>query len=64
MIRKYVFKSRFTIPSIDSVIEANLIPSKDLKKGQFRLLEVTERLILPRNVVVRFLVTSTDVLHS
>jgi len=32
--------------------------------GDLRLLEVDQRLVLPRNVKIRFLVTSSDVLHS
>jgi len=46
------------------VIESNILSSEDLKPGDFRLLEVDQRLILPRNTEIRFLITSTDVLHS
>lgn len=46
------------------VIESNLVSTKDLILGDLRLLEVDQRLVLPRNVKIRFLVTSTDVLHS
>lgn len=46
------------------IIESNLIPTTDLSFGSFRLLEVDQRLILPRNTYIRFLVTSSDVLHS
>lgn len=41
--------------------DSNLLP---VKSGLFRLLEVDNRLILPRNTHIRFLVTSNDVLHS
>ena len=37
---------------------------EDLSKGQFRLLEVDKKLVLPINSSVRLLITSDDVLHS
>jgi cytochrome c oxidase subunit 2 len=36
----------------------------NLKIGQKRLLEVDNRLVLPTNTTIRFLVSSSDVLHS
>ena len=45
-------------------IESHLIPDKELLLGEFRLLEVHEKLILPRGIEITFLVTATDVLHS
>jgi cytochrome c oxidase subunit 2 len=45
-------------------IESYMIQTKDLKLGQFRLLEVDNKLVIPEQVCVRFLVTATDVLHS
>ena len=47
-----------------AIIESNMVPTSDLQLGEFRLLEVNQKLILPRNTYIRFLVTSTDVLHS
>jgi cytochrome c oxidase subunit 2 len=44
--------------------ESYMIPEADLEKGQFRLLEVDNRLILPTNVHIRILITASDVLHS
>jgi len=46
--------------SFDSV----LIQEGELKLGTKRLLEVDKRLILPIDVTLRLVVTSTDVLHS
>lgn len=37
---------------------------RDIEKGGIRLLDVDEYLILPSNVLIRFLITSTDVIHS
>jgi cytochrome c oxidase subunit 2 len=44
--------------------ESYLIPSLDLSIGEYRILDVNSKLILPRNTHIRVLVTSTDVLHS
>jgi len=41
-----------------------MMPSNDLEKGQFRLLEVDNRVILPYLTQVRLLVTAGDVIHS
>jgi heme/copper-type cytochrome/quinol oxidase subunit 2 len=41
-----------------------MINEQDLSEGQFRLLEVDNRLILPVGINMKFLITSTDVLHS
>ena len=47
-------------------IKSNLVEKYSLLKSDrnIRLLDVDRRLILPRNVEIRCLVTSTDVLHS
>nr|YP_009654760.1 cytochrome c oxidase subunit II [Cloresmus pulchellus]QCI09315.1 cytochrome c oxidase subunit II [Cloresmus pulchellus] len=39
-------------------------PSNELLNGEFRLLEVDNRVVLPMNVQIRVLVTAADVLHS
>ena len=54
----------FQYLNFQRVIESNLVSTKDLILGDLRLLEVDQRLVLPRNVKIRFLVTSSDVLHS
>jgi cytochrome c oxidase subunit 2 len=45
-------------------IESNLEGYKNVRWGGFRLLEVDQRLFVPQNIHVTFLITSTDVLHS
>lgn len=52
--------SDFQIVEFDSFI----IPFSDLKEGINRLLEVDNRVILPFNLFIRFIITSADVLHS
>jgi len=44
--------------------DSYMIPTSDLKKGDLRLLEVDNRLIVPIQTQVRVLVTAADVLHA
>jgi cytochrome c oxidase subunit 2 len=57
---KYIYKTRFYSYSFDSYLTVE----EELSKGARRLLEVDNHLFVPSNVVIRFLVTSSDVLHS
>ncbi len=41
-----------------------MVADDHLQKGQLRLLEVDNRVVLPANTHVRALVTSSDVIHS
>jgi cytochrome c oxidase subunit 2 len=41
-----------------------LIPTEDLESGQFRLLEVDNKIVIPVDTHIRFICTSSDVLHS
>nr|YP_009231971.1 cytochrome c oxidase subunit II [Bolma rugosa]AMA07319.1 cytochrome c oxidase subunit II [Bolma rugosa] len=44
--------------------DSYMIPSDELESGQFRLLEVDHRAVVPVNADIRVLVTSADVIHS
>jgi len=44
--------------------DSYIIPNEDLKSGEFRLLEVDHRAILPVQIEIRILVTAADVIHS
>jgi len=44
--------------------DSYITPSEDLKIGDFRLLEVDNRLVLPWGLKTRILVTAADVIHS
>lgn len=55
--------------SLDDLIESinfesYMVASDDLEKGQFRLLEVDNSLVLPIGTIIRVLAVSTDVIHS
>lgn len=41
-----------------------MVPSDDLNSGDFRLLEVDHRVVLPIKIDVRVSITSGDVIHS
>ena len=44
--------------------DSYILPTEDLEKGQFRLLEVDHRAVLPIQTEIRALVTARDVIHS
>lgn len=44
--------------------DSYMLQDKDLKAGDFRLLEVDNKIVIPENTTVRFLITAGDVLHS
>jgi cytochrome c oxidase subunit 2 len=43
--------------------DSYMIPEEDLAKGDFRLLEVDQRVVLPVSTHIRVIVTAADVLH-
>lgn len=44
--------------------DSYIIPSKELEKNNFRLIDVDNRIILPVNSQIRVIVSAADVLHS
>nr|AXA45376.1 cytochrome c oxidase subunit II [Inquisitor sp. MNHN IM 2013-18505] len=44
--------------------DSYMVPTEELEPGDFRLLEVDHRVILPTETDIRVLVTSADVIHS
>jgi len=44
--------------------DSYMIPESDLELGQFRLLDVDNKMIIPMDTHIRLIVTSTDVIHS
>lgn len=49
---------------INIEFDSYIVPSSDLTEGDFRLLEVDNRAVLPIIVEIRTLVTAADVIHS
>jgi len=49
---------------IDVEIDSYIVPVSDLAPGEFRLLEVDNRVVLPIHLEIRVLVTAADVIHS
>lgn len=58
------FASDINVDQKNLIIESNMVPTEDLALGEFRLLEVDQRLVVPRGTHITFYVTSSDVLHS
>lgn len=56
----FISESSTSLTNFDSY----MIPTDELKSGQKRLLEVTQRLILPTDTPIKFLITADDVIHS
>lgn len=56
----------YELPNFPSEVEFDsyMIPTLDLVKGEFRLLEVDNKLYLPINTNIRLIISSTDVIHS
>nr|WAB69855.1 cytochrome c oxidase subunit II [Osteocephalus aff. helenae DO-2022] len=48
----------------DLNFDSYMVPTKDLTPGQFRLLEVDNRMVTPVGMATRTLITAEDVLHS
>nr|QBL02130.1 cytochrome c oxidase subunit II [Vombatus ursinus] len=48
----------------DLTFDSYMVPTQDLSPGQFRLLEVDNRLVLPMELPIRMLISSEDVLHA
>lgn len=44
--------------------DSYIIPESDLEEGNFRMLEVDNRVIIPELTHTRFVVSSSDVVHS
>lgn len=44
--------------------DSYMVPESDLELGQLRLLDVDNRVVIPANTPVRFIVTGQDVIHS
>nr|ABX46772.1 cytochrome oxidase subunit II [Batrachoseps major] len=48
----------------DLMFDSYMVPSQDLSSGQFRLLEVDNRMVVPMESPIRMLISAEDVLHS
>nr|ABX46765.1 cytochrome oxidase subunit II [Batrachoseps campi] len=46
------------------MFDSYMVPTQDLSSGQFRLLEVDNRMVVPMESPIRMLISAEDVLHS
>ena len=60
----YEYSDDFSSTDESLFFESYMVQEDDLEKGQFRLLEVDNRVVLPTEVHIRVLITASDVLHS
>ncbi len=61
----YQWYWHYTYPDNDNIeFDSYLITSEKLQPGQKRLLEVDNRIIVPENTTIKFLITAGDVIHS
>nr|YP_010274802.1 cytochrome c oxidase subunit II [Chrysopetalum debile]UJV31479.1 cytochrome c oxidase subunit 2 [Chrysopetalum debile] len=44
--------------------DSYMVPTNELQEGEFRLMEVDHRAVIPMQTQVRFLITAADVIHS
>nr|YP_010338863.1 cytochrome c oxidase subunit 2 [Neorhodella cyanea]UNJ18813.1 cytochrome c oxidase subunit 2 [Neorhodella cyanea] len=62
---KYEYFDYFNVYSNKIInFDSYLLSEEDLQKGNFRMLEVDNRLIIPINTFIRLIVTGSDVIHS
>jgi cytochrome c oxidase subunit 2 len=54
----------YSYPDSKFEFDSLMVPEKDLKPGQIRLLSVDNEMVVPVNKVVHVLVTGADVIHS
>jgi len=60
----YTFPDMLNFNSEQPTMDSNLESYTRVRWGGFRLLEVNQRLFVPQNIHITFLITSSDVLHS
>jgi cytochrome c oxidase subunit 2 len=48
----------------DIQFDSYMVPTSELSEGEFRLLEVDNRIVVPIQLEIRMLVTAADVIHS
>ena len=49
---------------INIEFDSYIVPTDELQTGEYRLLEVDNRIVVPINLEVRILITAADVIHS
>lgn len=54
----------YEYPDEEISYDSYMVEDKDIKEGQYRLLEVDRRIVVPVGATVKVLVTADDVLHS
>ena len=60
----YEYSDMLTESGESIEFDSYMLPESDLEIGQLRLLDVDQRLVVPVDTHVRYIVTGADVIHS
>ena len=60
----YEYSDYINVSGESIEFDSYMIPDSDLELGQFRLLDVDNRVVIPTDTHIRFIVTGADVIHS
>lgn len=60
----YEYSDSYTDTNESIFFDSYMVLEDDLDIGQFRLLEVDNRIVVPTNTHIRMIITASDVLHS
>jgi len=60
----YEYSDYITTSGESIAFDSYMIPESDLESGQFRLLDVDNKMVVPVDTHIRLIVTSNDVIHS
>jgi cytochrome c oxidase subunit 2 len=60
----YEYSDSYTDTNESIFFDSYMVAEDDLEIGQFRLLEVDNRIVVPTNTHIRLIITASDVLHS
>ena len=60
----YEYSDYTTVNGDTIAFDSYMIPESDLELGQFRLLDVDNKVVVPVDTHIRLIVTGADVIHS
>nr|YP_010835456.1 cytochrome c oxidase subunit 2 [Perenniporia fraxinea]WFS78689.1 cytochrome c oxidase subunit 2 [Perenniporia fraxinea] len=60
----YEYSDYINVSGESIEFDSYMIPDSDLELGQFRLLEVDNKVVIPTDTHIRLIITAADVIHS
>jgi cytochrome c oxidase subunit 2 len=64
VLAAYEYSDFITADGESVEFDSYMVPESDLTQGQLRLLEVDNRVVVPVDTHIRFIVTGQDVIHD